>query len=164
MARKRDTNLLEYGISEYAYREMLYFCMQYGEKKEELGRIYSVSSVRYDRQKVKGGRSDVVFEKAVKAVMLKEEIDMIETSAREADEFLWERIIDNVCFQVPYEYLDIACGRRQFYNKRKLFFVKLHKYMDERKMLCGSFMKKGHTGDVKTIYNDIMKNEEQPVV
>ncbi|MBR5467726.1 MAG: hypothetical protein IKU80_00695, partial [Firmicutes bacterium] len=99
MARKRDSNLLEYGISEFAYREMLYFCMQYGEKKEELGRIYSVSGTRCDRQKVKGKCGDIVFEKAAKAIMLKEEIDMIEVSAKEADEFLWERIIDNVCFQ-----------------------------------------------------------------
>jgi len=149
MAKKRDSNLSEFGISEFAYREMLYFCMQYGEKKDELNRLYIINGIRYDRQKVKSGNNDIVFEKAVKAIMLKEDIEMIEQAAKDADEFLSDKIIDNVCFQVPFEHLDIACGRRQFYCRRKMFFVKLYKYMVERKEGSQSFLKKGHTGDVK---------------
>jgi len=133
MAKKRDSNLTEYGISEFAYREMLYFCMQYGEKKDELNRLYCVNGVRYDRQFVNSGCNDIVFEKALRAIMIKEEIDMIETAAKDTDLFLYDKIIDNVCFQIPFEHLDVACGRRQFYCKRKLFFVKLHRLMTERK-------------------------------
>ena len=65
--------------------------------------------------------------------MLKDDIEMIEQAAKEADEFLSGKIIDNVCFQIPFEHMDLPCGRRQFYYKRKLFFVKLYRFMNERK-------------------------------
>ena len=33
MSRKRDLELAKYGISKWKYRELLYFCMQYQEKR-----------------------------------------------------------------------------------------------------------------------------------
>jgi len=133
VAKKRDANLKEFGISEYAYREMLYFCMQYGEKKNELKDIYAISGIRYDREKIKGMSEDLVFKKAAAASALKKDIEIIEKAAKEADEVLYEKIIDNVCYQTAFEYLNVPCGRRQFFLKRKLFFVKLHEYLNERK-------------------------------
>lgn len=51
---------------------------------------------------------------------------MIENAAKETDEQLYKYIIKNVTEGVPYEVLNVPCGRRQFYDKRKLFFYKLY--------------------------------------
>ena len=141
MPSKRDRNLKEFGISEFAYREMLYFCMQYEEKKNALKNIYSIGAVRYDKEKIKGKICDSVAQKAERAITLENDIKIIEEAAKQTDEFLWKMIIENVCYGVATDYLNIPCGRRQFYNKRKLFFVKLYNFMEERK--------KGHTRDIK---------------
>lgn len=112
MPSRRDVNLKEYGISEYAYREMLYFCLQYGEKKKRLEKLY--------------------IKNYEKAEIIKDDILLIERAAKEADDILDKVIIENVCYGVAPEYLSIPCGRRQFYEKRKKFFVTLYSLMEER--------------------------------
>ncbi len=134
MKRKRDTSLVEYGISEYAYREMIYFCMQYGEKKEKLNDLYSIKAINYDKAVVDGGAAyDGVFDKAQKAAIIKSDVEIIEKAASEAASDIKDRLIDNVCYEIPFEYMDVPCGRRQFYDKRKLFFIILNRYLNERK-------------------------------
>ena len=34
LGKKRNLDLKNFNISEYAYKELQYFCMQYGEKKK----------------------------------------------------------------------------------------------------------------------------------
>ncbi|MDF2686467.1 MAG: hypothetical protein K0S55_1649, partial [Clostridia bacterium] len=41
MSDKRDIKLDEFNISNYAYRELKYFCLQYQEKKRKLRDCYS---------------------------------------------------------------------------------------------------------------------------
>lgn len=52
---------------------------------------------------------------------------MIEQAARTAEPELWPYILRNVTQGVPYHALLIPCGRRQFYEKRRRFFVELDK-------------------------------------
>ena len=72
---------------------------------------------------------------AEKAISLKKDIEMIEQSAIEADSNIYGYILRNVTEKILYEYMDVPCGRRQFYEKRKLFFCIL--YMKRRKLING---------------------------
>lgn len=56
-----------------------------------------------------------------------EKREMIEKSAIEADPETHSLLIENVTEGIPYEYMAVPRGRRQFYNKRRKFFYILSK-------------------------------------
>ena len=116
----------EFNISDYAYKELEYFCMQYNEKKKFIKYGYGPKAVRFAPVSVKGNISDKTFETAKQMIKIKSDIEMIENAAKEADEQLYKYIIKNVTEGIPYGVLNVPCGRRQFYDKRKLFFYKLY--------------------------------------
>jgi hypothetical protein len=43
-------------------------------------------------------------------------------------------IIKNVVDGTPYEYFDVPCGRRQFYELRRVFFSNLYKLRNLNKV------------------------------
>lgn len=95
--RKNGIKLKDYGISRNKYNELKYFCMQYAEKKQEAGS----NGLR------------------------RREIEQIEQSAMEADGDIYGYLLKNVTEGIPYEYMDVPCGRRQFYEARRTFFILL---------------------------------------
>ncbi len=140
MPRKRDLKLTQYGISKEAYREMKHFCLQYEEKKRKLGACYSVASYPLSNTPVpkRTAVSDVTAVQAMNAVKLRNDLELIERTAVEAAGELYQYIILNATNEgFTYEKLGPPCGRRQFYEYRRLFF-----YLLWRKM--------GNTGDVLT--------------
>lgn len=52
---------------------------------------------------------------------------LIEQASREAEPNICQYILKNVTQGVPYEYMDVPCGRRQFYEQRRKFFYLLSK-------------------------------------
>ncbi len=126
MGDKRKIDMSGFNISSYAYKELEYFCMQYGEKKRLIKYGYGPKALRFTPVRVKGGISDSTFETANQLIKIKCDVEMIENAAKETDEQLYKYIIKNVTEGVPYEVLNVPCGRRQFYDKRKLFFYKLY--------------------------------------
>ena len=94
-------------FSKNEYFEMLYFCRQYKTKK-------SIDTRSKDE------KSDYIKK-------LKTDVLIIESSAEKADSFFAKYIIKNVSENKPFEVLNIPCGRRQFYDKRKQFFINLYK-------------------------------------
>lgn len=52
---------------------------------------------------------------------------LIEDTAEETDKELAEYILKNVTEGIPYEYMNVPCGRKQFYEKRRQFFTALSK-------------------------------------
>ena len=100
-------------FSKDEYFEMLYFCRQYKTKK---------SVVNKNRE----NNSDYINK-------LKTDVLIIENSAKKADPFFAEYIIKNVSANKPFEVLNIPCGRRQFYDIRKQFFINL--YMIRNKLI-----------------------------
>ena len=109
--RSRDTSLEEFGISNLAYRELIYFCLQYDEKKRK---TTQKQLCEYTYQQI---------------AIYRQDIRLIEDTAKEIsqnDITLYDNLIKNVCYQIPYEQLDTYCGRRQFYEARKVFFVNLY--------------------------------------
>lgn len=54
-------------------------------------------------------------------------IKAIEESAKAADAFLWKYILRGACRGESWEKMAPPCGRRQYHEKRRLFFAELHK-------------------------------------
>lgn len=86
------------GISKNKYNELKYFCAQYNEKKHQ------------------------AKEGDVKSA---QEAELIEKTAIMADREIYPYILKSVTEKIPYEHMDVPCGRRQFYEARKIFFVLL---------------------------------------
>ena len=138
MPGKRDLKLEQYGISKEAYREMEYFCLQYWEKKRKLGACYSIASyplVNTPAPK-RASVSDVTAVQAMNAVKLRNDLELIEQTAAEAAGGLSPYLLKHVTNRsATYERLGPPCGRRQFYEYRRLFFYLLWEKM-------------GNTGDI----------------
>lgn len=135
MTEKRPVSLGKFGISDNAYRELYYFCLQYDEKKEMLKGVYGATSSVISGMPRGNGTSDTTFNAAARAMKLRKDIEVIEQAAIEADSSIYEYILNNVTRGIPYEYMNVPCGRRQFYEKRRMFF-------------CILYLKRGNTGDV----------------
>ena len=121
----------EYSISRHRYRELKEFCLQYEEKKAELQQIYTSSSVSPEVAVMGGVPGKPTEQKAMRAVKLKEEIELIEGCIAEAcgeDVGLTEQLKRNVTLGVGYDSLGyVPCGVRQFYIYRRKFFYILDK-------------------------------------
>lgn len=128
MAGKRDVKLDKYNIGRNLYRELLYFCRQYDEKKAELSSLYQIGATVYSDMPKGGSTGAPTESKALRAACLSSDIDMIERAARRADGEIYAYIIANVTRdRLPYEYLSVPGGRRNFYEKRRRFFYYLAK-------------------------------------
>ena len=110
------------GMSEARYLELLNFCMQYGEKKDEL------RSMTFLTNGEGGGRSGRVSrpteEIALRRARLETDIGMIEASAVEAGGVVVAPfILKNVTEKMHYRVLgNVPCGINQFYRMRRRFF------------------------------------------
>lgn len=128
MPNKRDIKLDEYGISKYAYRELLNFCLQYDEKKQQLTAIRDLNAVAYNGTPHGSSISNPTQDKAERAARLSNDIKLIEQTAIETDSGIYQDIISNVTnINMTYEVLNPPCGRRQFYTLRRKFFFILNK-------------------------------------
>lgn len=123
--KKRDMKLSNYNISRPRYNELKYFCMQYHEKKRKLEHNYTLNSVWNDGQPRGNMPPNITEQKAMENLRLRKEIELIEQTAKEADEEIYNSLLINVTEGVAYEYLDVPKGRRQFYESRKYFFYLL---------------------------------------
>lgn len=124
--RKRNLNLKKYNISNNRYKELEYFCRQYPEKIQKLNSICSISSIKYGSIS-STSIGDRTGEEAQKRIELTKDIQIIEECAKEASEELYSYIIKNVCFEVPYERLNIPVSRTSYFRLRRKFFYILSK-------------------------------------
>lgn len=126
MAKERDLRLDEFGISRRRYRELKYFCMQYHEKKEAIKNSLGTSALNYSNVPGgKGGFHSNTESQAIKIDKLSDDVRLIEDTINEADSTIYKQLLDNITECVPYEYLNVPCGRRQFYRARRKFFYLL---------------------------------------
>lgn len=123
--RKFDLKLDKYGISRYAYRELLNFCLQYPDKKLQLEGMYGPRAVNLTGMPGGGDISDPTAQTAIRTERLRDDVEAIEAAAKEADEAIAPYILRNVSSGTPYEYMPVPCGRRQFYEMRRKFFYLL---------------------------------------
>lgn len=62
---------------------------------------------------------------AIHNAMLQTDIELIEQTAMEADADIYQWLIKNVTEGIPYEWLNVPRGRKQFYESRRYFFYLL---------------------------------------
>ena len=127
MPNSRDLNLDRYGISKWKFRELKYFCLQYKEKKQEVEDIIGLHGVSFDGMPKGTQIGSAVENQIIKLYDLNDDVKVIEDTAAEADDTISGYIIKNVTESIPYEYMDVPCGRRQFYQARRKFFFLLSK-------------------------------------
>lgn len=123
--RKRDMKLSDYNISRAKYNELKYFCMQYEEKKREIHNSYGLGAVVSDGMPKGNLPGNAVERVAIRNAMLQKDVEMIEQTAMEADPDIYQWLLKNVTEGVPYEWLNVPRGRKQFYESRRYFFYLL---------------------------------------
>lgn len=131
---KRELKLDKYGITGKRYKELCGFCEQYPEWKLEVEtHTDTLKSKQIDDMPLNplGGNSDQTGNLAVRRVMMKEKIDLIENTAKEASPDLWSYIIKSVCYEMPFWYvqdiMQIPCSKSSFFDQRRYFFFLLDK-------------------------------------
>ena len=123
--RNYDIKLDEYQISRNAYRELKYFCLQYREKLERIKDISSGKAITYTGMPHATAPGNPTVRTAEKLEPLRQDIELIEQTAIEASAELYQYLIKNVGYGIPYELLCVPCGRNQFYKTRRKFFFLL---------------------------------------
>lgn len=118
--KKKDVKLWKYGISTERYRQLHYFCRQYPEWKSKTN--YGLSAVVNDGMPHGNNISNPTQAQAFRNEKWVSNINLVEETAREADETIWRNLIDSVCYGTTYEQMQVPSGRRQFYEARRKFF------------------------------------------
>lgn len=129
---KRNQSLKKYGISGKRYKELCGFCEQYPEWKEQLNVLVPIPKSGKSNG-IPNSRtnfiSDGTADLAIKRAQIKDKIDLIENTAKEADPDIWELIIKSACYEIPFWYLrdimQIPYSERCFFDKRRYFFYLL---------------------------------------
>lgn len=105
--------------------EMVYFCKQYNEKKEILRAMTSVKAVDNDGMPKSSIAGNPTETQTLKKISLEADINMIEQTAMETAPEIYQELLLNVVDGISYIYLNVPCGKKYFYNKRREFFYRL---------------------------------------
>jgi len=107
MGNVRPLNYSKYGISKNRFWELYFWCLQYGEWREELK--YNTNTVRsagITNLPSAHNLADVTQQLAVRRVMLEQNCRIVEQTALEADPDIYRFIIKAVTEEdITYEYL-----------------------------------------------------------
>lgn len=125
MVNKRNLRLSDYNISRAKYNELKYFCMQFNEKKKEIQRNTGLKAVTNDGLPHGGSIGRPVENLAIRNAMLQADLDLILDTIKEADADISQWLFRNITEGIPYEWMDVPKGRRQFYESRRYFFYLL---------------------------------------
>lgn len=112
----------KYRISVKKARELYYFCLQYGEWKEEL--LSKINSVKSGCGGGGGkGIGDSTMALAIKRTILKDKCELIESTIVETDKELYRYLLKAITEEgVTYQYLrsvmGMPCSRRKYYETR----------------------------------------------
>lgn len=116
----------KYWIDKHRHYELKHFCLQYPTWKK----IYSgISEITIGSNAMKiqnSGISDPTGNTAMKRLLYKNRIDLVEQAAREADPDLYEYILKGVTEGLSFTYLNtklqMPCGRDMYYDRYRKFF------------------------------------------
>ena len=130
MANVRALNKDKYKISDYRFRELYYFCLQYTEWQQKLKEKRNpLKGMQYSGMPSSGNPGNPTENNAIECAELSRKCEMIEQAAKEADPQLWQYIILAVTNKgITFEYLkmqkNIPCERDCYYNiRRKFYFI-----------------------------------------
>lgn len=123
----------KYYISKHRHYELKHFCLQYPHWKKEYialdnPSIRSCAAEKMPSDNIPGNPTE---QYAIEKAYYSERISLIETIAREADEFLHTYILKAVTEELSFTYLksklNIPCGRDMYYDRYRRFFWLLNK-------------------------------------
>lgn len=140
MANVRTLNKDKYKISNYRFRELYYFCLQYEEWKEQLQiKRNPLKSLQYSGMPASGDPGKPTETIAIECAELSHKCTMIEQAAQAADPELWEYIIfavthENITFKFLKMQKDIPCERDRYYDSRRKFYFLLDNKMRKREV------------------------------
>lgn len=118
----------KYYIDKHRYYELKHFCLQYNEWKKAYASCCEsiIFTSKFDRGPMGSEIGDLTAKYAMKRAQYGERIKMIESLAKEADEFLYPYILKAVTEGLSYTYLkaklEIPCGRDMYYDRYRKFF------------------------------------------
>ena len=125
MPRCRDIRLHDYHISRDAYRELLYFCRQYDDKKRKAAEIRLLKVTAPDGMPRGRRTNDTTAQAAEKAARLSNDCSQIEQAAEDAAGDLAPYVMLNVTRGVSYYSMDIPASESTFNRARRKFFFYL---------------------------------------
>lgn len=126
----KHINLDKFGISRAAYDELHGFCLQYDEKLARLNDAYSLKSPNLSGMPHGSGISNPTERAAELCEKYRKDVDIIESTAKEVDEYLAPFIIKNVTQKdcppwVLKSMYGMAAGEKEFNKKRREFYYRL---------------------------------------
>lgn len=124
--RTYNLRMDKYHISNAMYRELLYFCRQYDDKRQRAALARGLTASAADGMPRGAGTGEQTAMRAAKAMRLQRDVDLIDRTAREAaGEALAPCLLRNVTRGIPYSCLGAPCGKNMFWSVRKKFFYLL---------------------------------------
>ena len=123
----------KYWIDKHRYYELKHFCLQYPSWKKAYATLDGLSKRSiHDIISGKEKKKSDPTEKCVEFKMYyKERINMVEQSAYESDDCLWQYILKGVTEGLSYEILkarlEIPCSKDMYYDRYRKFFYILSK-------------------------------------
>lgn len=96
-----NLRLEKYGISKEAFKELRAFCLQYPEKKAKMQDVLSIKANTFSEKIRKSGVPDPTVKAEELAEKYQTDIELIEKTAKEIDEFLAPWIIKSVTQNIP---------------------------------------------------------------
>ena len=139
MPNVRALNKDKYNISNFRFRELYYFCLQYDEWKEQIKILSNpLKGMQYSEMPSSGSPGNPTAKNAIACAELSRKCEMIERAAKIADSDLKEYIIyaathERVSFNFLKMQKNIPCERDRYYNSRRKFYFVLDKIMQEGK-------------------------------
>ena len=118
----------KYWIDKHRHYELKHFCLQYPGWKKAYSDLSDVSIPLSMLERV--STSNLPGDPTAKRAMMKthyaEKMHLIEKTARETDQYLYDYILKAVTENLSYTYLksklDIPCSRDMYYDRYRRFF------------------------------------------
>lgn len=118
----------KYYIDKHRYYELKHFCLQYTEWKKAYASCCEaiIFTTKYGNFSSGDMPSDLTAKYAIRRAQYGERIKLVESLAKEADEYLYPYILRAVTEGLSYTYLKtklgIPCGRDMYYDRYRKFF------------------------------------------
>lgn len=126
----------KYHIDKHRYYELKHFCLQYNEWKKAYNSCCEsiIFTTKFDKVGSDFRPGDLTAKYAMRRAQYAEKIKLIESAAKEADDFLYPYILKAVTEGLSYPHLkakmEIPCGRDMYYDRYRKFFWLLSEARD----------------------------------
>lgn len=138
-ARNEVSKNNKYWIEKHRYLELKYFCLQYPIWLRAYNSLYSLSRrptdlALFEKYEKGKGYSDPTARCAEARIYYRDRMKLVENTAIQTSESLWEYILEGVTTGASYDILkakmDIPCGKDMYYELYHKFFWLLNKARD----------------------------------